>query len=286
MIEHIQSNGLEIVLSKTNYIEGETWTSTVLSGLWCGALVQGAVATVSERHGRQEWSDRPDDAVCKILLKTELVAEHVPLRGGAVMAAFVRIVPEALYDTLGPEWMASIEDTSSSIARIQGTTSATLAWQMLGCPLHGPARRLYLTGKSMELVSMVMAARIEQSRSHQAVGSAMSLGSNDIRRLYEAQSILVERFDNPPTVPELARSVGLNVRKLGFGFKELFGSSVYAFIKNRRLEHAHLLLQDGDMTVAQAAYACGYRPSHFSAAFRQRFGVPPSTLVANRKRPL
>ncbi|ODR95204.1 hypothetical protein AUC70_05760 [Methyloceanibacter stevinii] len=286
MIECIQSTGLEVSLSKSDHKVGEDWTNTVPTGLWCGAMAQGAVATVSDRHGRQEWFDGPKNAICKILLDEEIDAQHLPLRDGTMLAAFVRVLPEALSETVGPEWLATIEMATPSARRIEGTIGSTLAWQMLGCPLSGAARRLYLTGKAMELVSVVLDACVRLDEAGQRGEGSSGLPSKDIRRLYEARAILIENLENPPTVPALARAVGLNARKLGMGFKELFGSSVYAFVKNRRLEHAHLLLQNGDVNVAQAAYACGYQPAHFSAAFRQRFGIPPSALMLGRKRPV
>ncbi|WZB68552.1 helix-turn-helix transcriptional regulator [Achromobacter xylosoxidans] len=83
-------------------------------------------------------------------------------------------------------------------------------------------------------------------------------------------------------MPELARRAGVNVNKLTTGFRRVFGCSVYAFVREQRMAQAHALLAAGEMSVSQAAYACGYTDSHFTKAFQRRYGVLPSALVPGR----
>ncbi|WP_373745158.1 helix-turn-helix transcriptional regulator, partial [Achromobacter insuavis] len=78
------------------------------------------------------------------------------------------------------------------------------------------------------------------------------------------------------------RRAGINVNKLTTGFRQLFGCSVYAFVREQRMAQAHALLAAGAMSVSEAAYACGYTDSHFSKAFQRRYGVLPSALAAGR----
>lgn len=142
---------------------------------------------------------------------------------------------------------------------------------MLLCPLQGTARRVYLAGKALELAATVMAG-LEQR------GGASTLRAHDVRRLRAAQDILRQRLDDPPSLPELARLAGTNVNKLTTGFRQLFGCSVYEFVRAQRLDLAYRLIAAGHGSVAQAAQACGYTDSHFTKVFRQRFGVAPSAL--------
>lgn len=148
-----------------------------------------------------------------------------------------------------------------------------LGRQMLMCPLQGAARRVYLAGKALELAATVMAG-LEQRG-----GPGVSpLRAHDVRRLRAAQDILRQCLDDPPSLPELARLAGTNVNKLTTGFRQLFGCSVYEFVRAQRLELAYRLIAAGHGSVAQAAQACGYTDSHFTKVFRQRFGVAPSAL--------
>ncbi|STQ45969.1 Bacillibactin transport regulator [Ewingella americana] len=83
---------------------------------------------------------------------------------------------------------------------------------------------------------------------------------------------------NPPTLAELALSVGMNTRKLTVGFRRLFGESVFEYLQSLRLETAWQMLTAGDVSVSTAAYQVGYSPAHFSVAFRKKFGVSPKSL--------
>ena len=38
------------------------------------------------------------------------------------------------------------------------------------------------------------------------------------------------------------------------------------------------MLASGNISVADAAHACGYTDSHFSKVFRHRYGVSPSDM--------
>lgn len=149
-----------------------------------------------------------------------------------------------------------------------------LGRQMLLCPMQGTIRQVFLTGKALELAATVMAGLDRRS---DPVDTS-PLRAHDVRRLRAAQDILRQRLADPPSLPELARLVGTNVNKLTTGFRQLFGCSVYGFLREQRLELAYRLIATGHSSVTQAARACGYAESHFTKVFRQRFGVTPSSL--------
>lgn len=105
------------------------------------------------------------------------------------------------------------------------------------------------------------------------------IGARGIRKaVADHPSALRQRLNDPPSLPELARLAGTNVNKLTTGFRQLFGCSVYEFVRAQRLDLAYRLIAAGHGSVAQAAQACGYTDSHFTKVFRQRFGVAPSAL--------
>jgi AraC-like DNA-binding protein len=86
-------------------------------------------------------------------------------------------------------------------------------------------------------------------------------------------------MDAPPSLPELARHVGLNEFKLKTGFRTLFGTSVFAYLRAQRMELARRLLVQRGQSVTEVALRVGYaNPSKFALAFRKHFGFPPSAL--------
>lgn len=151
-----------------------------------------------------------------------------------------------------------------------------LGHQMLACPMQGALKRMYLSAKSLELAALAFNAL----RPARAGAAQSGLSRGDAERLHHARDLLLSDLQDPPSLPELARRAGVNVNKLTTGFRKLFGQSVYAFVRERRMEQAHALLAAGALTVSEAAYACGYTDSHFTKAFQRRYGVLPSSLAS------
>ncbi|WP_437672532.1 helix-turn-helix transcriptional regulator [Sorangium sp. So ce131] len=146
--------------------------------------------------------------------------------------------------------------------------------EILGCSARGTSRQLYLEAKGLEL----MAAMVDQLEESEGAASPL-LTQHDVARLERARHILLACMVDPPTLPELARRAGLNEVKLKAGFRALFGTSVFAYLRNHRLDEAHRLLRQRACNVTEVAQRVGYEnPSKFAAAFRKRFGVSPSTV--------
>jgi len=145
--------------------------------------------------------------------------------------------------------------------------------EILYAGARGPSRRLMLEAKGLELLAVLIDELTLASE-------AMSpLGSRDIERLHRARRLLLERMDSPPGLPELSRLVGLNEFKLKAGFRSLFGTSVFGYLRAGRMEQARRLLVQRDLTVSEVAARVGYvNPSKFATAFRKHFGLPPSAL--------
>ena len=79
---------------------------------------------------------------------------------------------------------------------------------------------------------------------------------------------------------ELARSVGLSHPKLNQGFREIYGVTVFDYLRQKRLENARSYIQEGRMNITEAAYATGFSSSsHFSRAFLKYFGIQPSLYL-------
>ncbi|CAB3690942.1 Regulatory protein PchR [Achromobacter dolens] len=153
-----------------------------------------------------------------------------------------------------------------------------LGRQMLACPMQGALKRMYLSAKALELTALALGALQPAPAASTPGGRSRA----DVERLHHARDLLLADLQHPPTLPELARRVGVNVNKLTTGFRQLFGCSVYACVREQRMAQAHALLAAGEMSVSEAAYACGYTDSHFSKAFQRRYGVLPRALIRGR----
>ncbi|WP_372632368.1 helix-turn-helix transcriptional regulator [Cohnella sp.] len=149
-----------------------------------------------------------------------------------------------------------------------------IAEQMKQCPYSGSLRKLYLEGKTFELLAIHLDdAGIERQP------TVSKLTAGDIRCLYEAKEILSRRWRQPPGLLELARLSGLNDYKLKLGFKELFGTTVFGYVRGMRMNEARKILEQGRVGVNEAAILVGYHNfSHFAALFRKTYGYNPSEV--------
>lgn len=88
---------------------------------------------------------------------------------------------------------------------------------------------------------------------------------------------ILAHLDEPLTIGGIARAVGASESTVQRRFKAEFGVTVFAFIRERRFEHACRALQQDGASIAQAAHIAGYADSaHFSTAFKRAYGISPS----------
>lgn len=99
-------------------------------------------------------------------------------------------------------------------------------------------------------------------------------------RIYKAREILLERIGDPITIKELSRKVAINECYLKKGFKEIFGTTIFDYYQQQRMEHAKYLLYNKGLNVTDVSALLGYSSiSHFSAAFKKHTGLKPCELL-------
>jgi len=145
---------------------------------------------------------------------------------------------------------------------------------MINCHYRDDVKRIYLEGKILELLAAYLNELIfEKERSN----FSARLSFTDIKSLHEARRLLDENIAAPPTIGKLAKWVCLNEYKLKTGFKELFGRPVHAYVIDKRLETARLLMEEKKLKITEAALLVGYNDlSYFAEKFREKYGVNPS----------
>lgn len=153
--------------------------------------------------------------------------------------------------------------------------------QIIHCPYHGLTQTLYLESKALELFALQFACLEAQPP---ALNRPL-LRADDLERLHYAKDLLIQHANQPPSLLELARQVGLNDRKLKQGFRQVFGTTVFGYLHNYRMQQAQILLQQSHFTIAQVAATVGYRnPEAFSTAFRRMFSVSPKAYQLGHRR--
>lgn len=150
--------------------------------------------------------------------------------------------------------------------------------QIIHCKYAGDLKRLFLLSKSIEL--LVLCA--EASNAAENRKDAFIRKSTDKEKIIAVRDIINEHLDNPPSLPEIAKMVGLNEYKLKRGFKETFNNTIFGYLSDQRLHLAQQYLLDKEKTAAEIAFELGYAtPQHFNNAFKKKFGITPSSVRNN-----
>jgi AraC-like DNA-binding protein len=98
--------------------------------------------------------------------------------------------------------------------------------------------------------------------------------------IYQAREFLLQHIGDPITIKELSRKVAMNECYLKKGFKEVYGTTIFDFYQQQRMEHAKYLLYEKSLSVTDVSALLGYSSiSHFSAAFKKHTGLKPCELL-------
>jgi DNA-binding response OmpR family regulator len=101
----------------------------------------------------------------------------------------------------------------------------------------------------------------------------------EIERLFRARQILRKHVANPPSLIDLAQMLGTNQPYLSRGFRALFGTTVFGFVRELRLQRARELLSETTTPVKSIALEVGYRnTSDLTRGIKERFGMSPTEL--------
>jgi AraC-like DNA-binding protein len=184
-----------------------------------------------------------------------------------------------------PQALQHLKQSSSQIyygcsGAITGAMQTALQ-QILHCPFQGITKRMYLESKVWELMALLVEQELAR---HQGQQTPHLLKPDDVDRIHQARAILLQRLDNPPSLIELARQVGLNDCTLKRGFRQVFGTTAFGCLHEYRLDQARQLLEERRLNVSEIAQAIGFaNRSYFAAAFRKKFGVTPREYLSRRR---
>ncbi len=103
------------------------------------------------------------------------------------------------------------------------------------------------------------------------------------RMLNKAIKIMQMNIEEPITISDLAAQINHSPRWLERNFKSVMKCSPSNYYRELRLNHAHSLLLNTNMSIQEIALASGYQ-SGFSIAYRQCFGKTPNQMRKGNKR--
>lgn len=148
--------------------------------------------------------------------------------------------------------------------------------QMFHYHLNPSIKNLYYKGKGYELLSLFF-NRNEDPNAEQC---PFLIDEENVLKIKKAKEIIIANMAEPPSLEELSNQVGLNLKKLKMGFKQIYGDTVYGFLFDYKMDYARQLLDSGSYNVNEVGLKIGYSTgSHFIAAFKKKFGTTPKKYL-------
>ncbi|TMM29029.1 helix-turn-helix transcriptional regulator [Polaribacter aestuariivivens] len=155
-------------------------------------------------------------------------------------------------------------------------TVAIVLQQIINSNINSSIRELYVKGKIYELLSL----HFQKEENTGAEYCPFLVDEQNVLKIRKAKDIIISRMAEPPSLQELATEIGLNLKKLKEGFKQIYGDTVYSFLFDYKMEHARKLLESNQYNVNEVGVQVGYSTaSHFIAAFKKKFGTTPKKYV-------
>lgn len=112
---------------------------------------------------------------------------------------------------------------------------------------------------------------------HEQINENSRYMENQVEAIKKVHERLTENLSKRITIDELAHEFYMNPTTLKTVFKDVYGTSVAAHIKQHRMEKAAELLCSTEMSVNEIALAVGYESqSKFSATFKDFYSLTPN----------
>ena len=148
--------------------------------------------------------------------------------------------------------------------------------QLFHYNLNPQIKNLYYKGKGYELLSLYF----NRSEDPNAEQCPFLVDEENVLKIKKAKEIIIANMAEPPGLEELADKVGLSLKKLKMGFKQIYGDTVYGYLFDHKMDYARQLLDSGSYNVNEVGLKIGYSTgSHFIAAFKKKFATTPKKYL-------
>lgn len=114
-----------------------------------------------------------------------------------------------------------------------------------------------------------------------SIGSTVNLEDSVIKAV---ERIMNENMFGELSIDDISRKVGFPRHKLSLIFKSRFGTTVFAWWREKNMQKARNLLINSDVSVQSISDELGFNSAaNFSTAFKDRFGMSPTSCRQSAK---
>ena len=155
---------------------------------------------------------------------------------------------------------------------------AVVLSQILQARVHDSMKSLYFKGKIYELLSLYFNKNDDSSIEQ----CPFLIDEQNVQKIRNAKDIIVDRMIDPPSLDALALEIGLPLKKLKQGFKQVYGDTVFAYLLEHKMQEARRMLDSQKYNVNEVGLKLGYSTSsYFIAAFKKKYGTTPKKYIGS-----
>ena len=155
---------------------------------------------------------------------------------------------------------------------------AVVLSQILQAKVHDSMKSLYFKGKVYELLSLYFNKNEDPSTEQ----CPFLVDEENVQKIRNAKKIILDRMTDPPSLEQLAIEIGLSLKKLKDGFKQLYGDTVFSYLLDYKMNEARRMLDSQKYNVNEVGLKLGYSTaSHFIAAFKKKYGTTPKKYLGS-----
>jgi AraC family transcriptional regulator len=178
-----------------------------------------------------------------------------------------------------PRWPEDPDAPFASRHALNTARTVLLHQALLRSLRRAEMRPLATHELTLELLDDVLGAG--RSANGRDRGPAATISPRGRELAEAAKTVLSERYPDPPSLEDLAQTLGCSPFHLCRSFSRTVGLPLRRYLDRLRLRLALDRLAAGEPDLTTLALDLGYADhSHFTNAFRREFGRPPSALRA------
>lgn len=254
-------------------VRGEFLTELVVDGRsrrsWRATAGCGGVMFLPHGRTRGRYAARRRVNCLALDVSTELLGELIGEDASALPGQLGRIAGGR---TAGDHFIFQ--------ARFSARLAAVLH-EIINIPWEAPCAGLYAEAKVLELISLQLEQLIQAPSS---AWPAADLDQTARRGISRVRDMLTDNLQAPPSLADMSREAGMSHVKLNRCFKQMYGQTVFEYLRQARLDEARRLLCRDSCSLAEAAQMAGFSDqSHLNRCFKRHFGVTPGLYRRGRR---
>jgi AraC-like DNA-binding protein len=150
--------------------------------------------------------------------------------------------------------------------------------ELFGIDYTEPGNSIFLEGKMLEFIYLWLGYLKKADISKYFI----DISDYKLHCIKTAKSLIEENIATDISLKELSRKVGTNECDLKRCFRRMYGLSIHQHVIKTRLEKAHELITQTDLSIQEICNKIGYtNRGHFSQLYRKFYGNSPLSARLN-----